>query len=144
MGPKKPTEEYFNRGLWGWRGSQWRKLPILWGYTAQYIERISDTDLDEGAQYTNGAAVGAGYIYYVFGATARVISATCSQLRFMPYLADGLSDMWRVVPPVSNLMYYIDRQFVMAEGDYIAVRGYDYTAGDDLHVVVWGYKMAVG
>ena len=40
-GITNPTEEYFKDGIWGWDGSQWRKIGIPFNYSADFYEDLS-------------------------------------------------------------------------------------------------------
>ncbi|GAG75277.1 unnamed protein product [marine sediment metagenome] len=70
MGIAKPTEKHFDKGSWGWDGSQWRKLAMIWGYSG-----IWDKDLGgeaSGAFYiSNSSVIPAGEIWVLQAVSVR-------------------------------------------------------------------------
>ena len=138
-----PTEEYFKDGLWGWDGTQWRKLGLLFGYYDRLAGQVSTTDAAAGANTLTGDTVPAGEIYVVQmvaaidsnSDTTRVYIRVYGGVVMMP-LADEYSvtaGHW--VTSTTNM--------VMKSGDYLDCIFYGCTAGDDLYLRWWGYKMKV-
>ena len=140
-GITNPTEEYFKDGTWGWDGTQWRKLGLLFGYSDRLADQVVNDNASAGTNTLTGTTVPAGEIHVVqmVAATDYNNDTTRIQIRAnggtvtMP-LADELTvtaGHW--VTNTANI--------VLKAGDYLDCNFYGCTAGDDLYLRWWGYKM---
>ena len=142
-GITNPTEEYFKDGCWGWDGSRWRKLSLLFGYSGPYNEVTSNTNVSAGISDLAGSTVPAGEIWIVQGMLAAVISTTCSEFRFDFWNGTGQIICKQVLTPTSGQFYDYQGTLILAAGYYPLIRMYGMTAGDDAYLYAWGYKMKV-
>jgi len=143
-GPTQPTEQYFDKGLWGFDGSQWRKLALLWGYTDRLAEQKVNLNADAGTNNLAHTTVPAGQVWKV---TMHVVMnanhAITITLRgvfdgtdMLIYSHGALgAGVWGVSPPLD---------VTAKAGDILYGAFYACTAGDDLYTNLFGYKMAVG
>lgn len=142
-GPVVPTAEYFDKGVWGYDGTRWRKLALLWGYTDRYAERVSDLNADAGQNSLDGTVVPAGEVWMVEVISAQ--NATTSISAIILQVTDGsaYAEMARNNSPASgnNVNWY--GRVTMKEGDKVHIIFDGCISGDDLYLDVWGYKMAV-
>jgi len=143
MGITNPTEEYFKDGGWGWDGTRWRKLALVWGYTDRLAVRVDHTKVGAGDYAMDFAAVPAGEIWVLNTVVSRN-SATASQqeyllsdtVTFYPIFAYGTP-----APNVFRMSGYL--QFVMRAGDGVRIWFRACTNADVLTGEIWGYKMSV-
>ena len=142
-GITNPTEEYFKDGLWGWDGTQWRKLSLLFGYSGPYSESPSNTNLPAGDSNLAGSTVPAGEVWVVQGMMGEVISSTCTELRFGFWNGAAIIICKQVLAPVSGQLYDYQGMLILAAGYYPLILLYDMTAGDYAYLNIWGYKMKV-
>lgn len=142
-GPTDPAEAHFDKGLWAWDGSQWRKLPMLFGYSAVLSLAVSETSAPAGTYNLDSGVVPAGEIWIVNVLVGTAVSGSCTSFRF-GYVHDG-SQVFveEVVTPVSAQLYNFVGQIVLDAGDYLRARFYGLTLNDDVYLYVTGYKMAV-
>ena len=140
-GITNPTEEYFKDGIWGWDGTQWRKLSLLFGYSGPYSEAPYNTNLPAGVSNLAGSTVPAGEVWVVQGMLATVISSTCTDLRFGFWNGADIIICKQVLSPTSGQFYDYQGMLVLAAGYYPLIRVYNMTAGDDAFLYIWGYKM---
>ena len=138
-----PTEEYFKDGLWGWDGTQWRKLSLLFGYSGPYSENPSNLNLPAGTSNLAGSTVPAGEVWVVQGMLAAVISSTCTELMLGFWNGVAIIFCKQVLPPVSGHFYDYQGTLILAAGYYPLIRVYGMTAGDVAYLYAWGYKMKV-
>lgn len=144
MGPKNPAEEYFERGLWGYDGTQWRKLALLWGYTDRWIEAVEDA-ANGGANATIlTTAVPPGYVYVLEGIHAYHDAAAAKDLAVYLY---GDSTILYLYPQAStdpDVYFTWDGRITLGEGDRVGAIAYAAGVGKKVYLAVWGYKMGVG
>jgi len=143
MGITQPTEEYFKDGTWGWDGTRWRKLPLVFGYSDRYVEWPYNTSLPAGVSNVSASHVPAGEVWRVEGLSVMVGSATCVEFRVnMDAGGVGLT-LASQMAPVSGQRYFFPLRVVLKAGDYMYVRFYGMTLNDDAWWSIWGYKMEI-
>ena len=136
-----PTEEYFKDGLWGWDGSRWRKLNLLFGYNRPYNDLKGNPDVPAGASDLAGSTVPEDEVWVVCGMAMYVVSASCSLVRFGFWNGNTRVFCKEVQAPASERIYDFQGTLILAAGYYILIRMYNMTAGDDAILYGWGYKM---
>ena len=141
--PTDPTEQFFGRGGWGWDGTRWRKLPMLWGYTDRVFQNLSEAAPDTGTWTKYSTAVPAGEIHklefcYVVN-DSRVGSSVTFALQ-----SGGVTNYFVYTTTVAR---YFPNTFVgsitLKEGDQLRITMGGVTAGDAMKAAFWGTKMAV-
>ncbi len=142
-GITNPAEEYFKDGLWGWDGSVWRKLPMLWGYSDRWAE-VQDHDMTSDATYSfDTVAVPAGYVYKLEHATI----ANQSAVRGMAYIAISLSAIaYPLVLTLEPARYQAvtwTGSLTLKEGDKIIFRQLSCITDDVIRAAAWGCKMKI-
>jgi hypothetical protein len=138
-----PTEPLFKDGGWGWDTSQWRKLPLLWGYSAKYQEAVLDSNMGAGDSGLEGSAVPAGEVWLVKHLSAFVVSATCTKIRFRAYKSPDYNQLADFVSPTTGVIVHLVCEVVMDEGTEMRAQFYDMTSGDDARFYISGYKMKI-
>jgi len=142
-GVTDPASPYFKDGQWGWDGTVWRKLPLVWGYYDRYAERVVDDTADAGTNWVSSTVVPAGSVYVVqalaaVDLTSAMTSALLSaidgtygyNLAVAGALAAGVPILW-------------SGEVVLKQGDQITATYRGCTLNDDLELMVWGYKMKI-
>lgn len=142
-GPTKPTAPYFKNGIWGWDGSQWRRLPLVWGFSEGYIERVMDDGASAGTNALVGETVPAGEVWVVKAAGAFDVTSIVTKIRFRIY--DGSIYLYLLDSYVAlaNEVVSLPAEVVLAAGWRLEAVFYGCVAGDDLYFDITGYKMAV-
>lgn len=138
-----PSEEYFKDGLWGWDGSQWRKLGLLWGYYDAYHERCVNSSADAGLNHLYATVVPEGEIWIVTAAFASDVSSAISDVSL---LVQGVSSPYvlvRKVNPVALEGAEFSGSVVVKAGERVRADFNGCTAGDGLYLYALGYKMKV-
>ena len=138
-----PAEEYFGQGKWGWDGSVWRKLPLLWGYSGLIGEDLSETNLDAGVNVLNGTAVPAGEIWVVTAVSMKYIGAGGTDMHAYTIGTPGTAFLQSIYTIVSDQWYNARVHVILAQGDYIRGTIGGAILGDDFHVWYSGYKMNI-
>ena len=138
-----PTEEYFKDGTWGWDGSRWRKLNLLFGYSGPYNEYEGNTNVPAGTSDLVGGTIPAGEVRVVLGMIGAVTSTTCSEFRFGFYNGTGRIYCKQVQTPTSGRYYDFQGTLILAAGYYPLIRVFGMSAGDSVYLYAWGYKMGV-
>ena len=143
-GPTQPTEQYFDKGLWGYGGTQWRKLPLLWGYTDRLLLQGSTTTATAGTNIFTLATVPAGQVWVVTGVSMMDVN-TAFGAGVDAYFTDGVATVKAWYAGVAAQWQTWDNTFlVLKAAEYLKVYFTGCALNDDLYANVWGYKMAVG
>ena len=127
----------------GFDGSNWRKLQQLWGYTDRWVETVSELNAGAGANNIFTAAVPAGYVYVCnlcdcfnnTSASTRLLGATDGTNNVILTQEAGIAAGGITI---SGYCWV-----VLKEGDQMRARFTGCTAGDDLYLRVWGFKMKI-
>lgn len=138
-----PAEEYFKDGLWGWDGSAWRKLPLLWGFGGVVEEKVQDTGLDAGDNNLGGAAVPAGEIWVVTSASCLYVGTAPDKMRIYAVGLASALPLLEETSVVSDVFCSWSGTAVLQEDDYVRLWVKGATAGDDAYLYYAGYKMKI-
>ena len=142
-GITNPTEEYFKDGIWGWDGSQWRKLGLLFGYYDRLAAQVVNTSAAAGTNMLTGTAVSAGEIHVIQAIAAIDYNSTTTRIYVSAtggVITIPLADEYSVAAE-----HWVIKtvNIVLKAGDCLNCIFYGCTAGDDLYLRWWGYKMKV-
>jgi len=142
-GPTDPAETYFDKGLWGYDGTVWRKLPLLWGYTDRLAERAFNLDAAAGANTLSLDAVPAGEVWSVSLLT--VVNWTSAVSSITVQLFEGANDYYLGLRGATAAVVSVEIQgpVIAKAGDILRVNMGGCTLHDVLAFYVNGYKMAV-
>jgi len=142
-GPTDPAEAHFDKGLWGFDGTAWHKLPMLWGYTDRYAEVEENTSAVAGFNWLVFSTVPAGEVWVVTGLCWVNVNTACSMI--IADLFDGVTLYGLAVeaPAVANGYYSILCNITMKAGDCLKVLFGGCTLNDDIYAWAFGYKMAI-
>ena len=142
-GPTNPTEAYFDKGLWGHDGTQWRRLNLLWGYYDRWTDRVAVSSTGEENTSAFTTAVPAGYVYvaqsvfgYHSGATAKFALLRLDDNDKLPIL--------EMTPSLAQYTGITAKQAItLKEGDQLECRVTSLASGQSVEISVAGYKMKV-
>lgn len=142
-GITNPAEEYFKDGGWGWDGSVWRKLPLVWGYSGVYGQSKTDIDVDAGDVSKAFTTVPIDEVWVVTIFVGWSDQANLEAIEF--YLHDGAA--YRLVcrklyTTAGVTVGVLAPLYVPPEG-ILKVTFVDCAAGDDVYSTVAGYKMKI-
>ena len=142
-GITNPTEEYFKDGTWGWDGTQWRKVGLLFGYYDRLAGKTVKDNATAGTNIIDSATVPAGELWVVQAIAGINLNTAITKIRLVLTVGSisvGLKDD---VPSVANWWVTWTGEVVLKEGDKIQGAFFGCSAGDDLILGWWGYKMRV-
>jgi len=142
-GPTDPAEEHFDKGSWGYDGSQWRKMPLVWGYYDTYVEAGSVRSAGAGVETVVLGAVPAGYVYVVN--TIAVLDITTDPTKVEGVVVKGGIDVpvFTKLSPGVNAWYAFVLSAALKEGDYVKAWFTGTANGDWLLLRAEGYKMRI-
>ena len=143
-GPTQPTEQYFDKGNWGFDGSQWRKLGLLWGYTDRWLEQVVIADAAAGDNFLDATAIPAGYVYVASVIAGVDTTSNPAEILFGIKIGGAYYYMKRVPLPGVNVYGEWSGAGIFKAGDKPTVVMTGCTLHDVLVANYWGYKMAVG
>lgn len=143
MGITSPSEQHFDKGLWGWTGSVWAKLAMLFGYTSRWAERVTDQASGVETIDVTTTVVPAGYIYVLQACSAINVGSACASV-LMRVLGGGAycGILYQGTPIIAAPDCW-SGEIVLAAGDSVTARFVTCADGDNCYLDVRGYKMAV-
>jgi len=143
VGPTDPSEEYFDKGLWGWDGSVWRKAALPWGYTGVVNQQVIDLNAAAGQNILSGSAVPAGEVWVIEVISVFNNTTACAKV-VVDIVSDGQeTELLYETTIVVGQRYIFDGRVTLNVGDYINVYFIDCVAGDDLYMRLHGNRMRV-
>ena len=143
MGITNPSEEYFKDGSWGFDGSVWRKLPLIFGYTDNFVLNQYVAAAAAGTYTKVWGTVPAGEIWIVNSLLGINYSSVCSNIRF--YVIQGgvtAYFMW-ISAPTANVAVVWNGSIVLKAGDTLNTQLSTCILNDVLNMSAIGYIMAV-
>jgi hypothetical protein len=128
---------------YGWDGANWRKLPLLYGYSDRYAERHEETVPATSDRVLTFSTVPSGEIWIVYIFSARVVSGEIVDIALRANTnsiscvvnCDVQSSIGRTVGITSWL--------VLKPGDHLDVYFINAIKDSVLHAYAWGVKMKV-
>jgi len=142
-GPTKPTAPYFKNGIWGWDGSQWSRLALVWGYSDVYSDGEGTNDAAAGANILQCTQVPAGEIWVVTSITATDRTRMIARIDLVADVAGGERRLANKVVPAAYELVAWSGMLVLKEDDRVWFDFQGCTAGDDLRCYAVGYKMKI-
>lgn len=142
-GVTDPSEAYFKDGQWGWDGTVWRKLPMVWGYSERWVEHEENLTPAAGVISLSFDQVGSGYIYVLQAADGWNAATDPSRIQFQVEAGGIIVRLAHTVTPGLGIPAFWTGEVVLKKDDRLVVRFYGTVAGDDLHANAWGYKMKI-
>ena len=142
-GPTQATEQYFDKGLWGFDGTQWRKLPMLLGFSSQFAQENHVANATAGTNVLNLATVPAGEIWRVSSIAAFDANSVVTAISFGASLTTFTHYLATVDTPAASVLLLWSGEIVLIAGQLVTCSFYGCTLNDDLYLTACGYKMAV-
>ena len=142
-GITNPTEEYFKDGLWGWDGTQWRKLGLALWYYATYSEDLSGTAT--GSTYgVWSTTVPNGYIYIVNAASIRNATHAAERAEIRVYSdTDVNTHLGCLLSPALYQPVIFTGKIVLSPGWRIFMAITGCSVDDVIQAGVAGYKVKI-
>jgi hypothetical protein len=138
-----PAQPFFKDGQWAWDGSQWRRQPLMFGFSGVAGESLSNTNLSAGVNNLDSTPVVAGEIVVVrqvsfayIGTVPLYIVLYAVSVALGPFLLTEYT-------PVSAQECRAQCFQILEEGHYLRCHVPNATAGDDLYFKYSGYKMSI-
>ena len=142
-GITNPTEEYFKDGLWGWDGTQWRKLGIIFGYNSTVEGVTTAVSGGSGGDVLESSTVPSGELWILNN--VGVIDQNHVPTRITIYLVRS-GEVYPLVSTASisaNIWTVWHGKIVMKSGDKVTVYFGGATLDDALKITWLGYKVSL-
>lgn len=128
---------------YGWDGSAWHKLPMVWGYSDVYHEALSDINVSAGTNTLVGATVPAGEVWVVTSIIAYNTTSANSFLSIIIYNGVTNYNLTRKKDAVANVVEQWIGNVYLEEDDRVRIAFDGCTLNDDLYAFILGYKMKI-
>jgi len=138
-----PTQEYFKDGGWGHDGTQWRKLPLLWGYSDVWRERLWELNPLTIEYRLYMTVVPTGEVWVAKHAITVDINTVCTRHLIQVYDGAKFFDTIAAESPAAGIPQNYHLDIVLKAGDQLAVIFVGSAVGDDLYFFTQGYKMVI-
>lgn len=143
QGPTDPAEVHFDKGLWGFDATVWRKLALLWGYTAIWDENLGG--VATGAAYSLGtSAIPSTEVRVLQAMSIRNTSGASTNLTVYIARASGSYVVLAyVAAAATNVPLLVTGTFVLRTGDIVSGYLDGLQVNDVIQIGIVGYKMAI-
>lgn len=142
-GLTNPAEEHFDKGNWGFDGSVWRKLAMLWGFSDTVAELEDDTDADTGTNTLTCTQVPAGEVHFITTTFGINNNTNPSYILIQARIDGSWAYIHRVASPGAGISVSAPNPIVLGPGDNIRGQIGGCTSGDIIRFHITGYKMVV-
>ena len=143
QGITNPAEPFFKDGQWGWDGTLWRKLPMVWGYSDRYFEDLGGTQENGGTYSAYGTEVPPGEVWVIQSMRLTNITGARGYINFYAYAGAASHVLYyRKTPAVGEYDFW-EGAVALKAGDKVRVIQASCLDDDVLYGSVWGYKMKV-
>ena len=142
-GITNPTEEYFKDGIWGWDGSRWRKLGLLFGYSDTVSGGVANDNASAGFNYLSSATVPSGEIWVIQAISGSNVNTACSKIILLVRGSNLDCPILDQVSCTADVWVTWTGSVALKAGDCLRVYFYGCTAGDDIRLRYLGYKVSV-
>ena len=140
-GVTDPSEAYFKDGVWGFHSGVWQKLAMVWGFSAQYVEKVSEAGVAAGNVTLSFVEVPPGVVRVVLGVAAYNDTTVVARTT-MSVVQDGDTFILRItIAPVAMETALLERPMTCVAGDEVKVTFVTCVAGDNVYAYAWGYDM---
>lgn len=142
-GITNPTEGFFKDGGWGWDGTQWRKLPMMFGYSAAWIERESTLTAAAGLNELVFTTVPAGEVWVLTAICMVDLQTDPSVVAFFIRNDGPDVNLFVVNSPGAGEWTYLTGWWVIPAGSTLIAYYNGCTLNDDLYADACGFKMKI-
>lgn len=139
----QPTDEFFKDGQWGWDGARWRKANMPFGFIGSYLETQSNLSSGAGTVNLDTTPVPEGWAHVITRVAFYFVSASINRCLPQVIVPPGLMPLGDYAAPTASTYYSFDTWCLLTEDDYMRARFYNCTAGDDLYIYIYGYRIQV-
>jgi hypothetical protein len=128
---------------YGWDGSAWRKLQLLFGYTDRWAEQVTVVSTGAGTTTASTTAVSAGYVHvaenivvYHSDPVARICNL---------FHNDGAANRYLGIAPAlaQNTGFHIPGRVILKAGDLLSATIAALAVGQGVVLAVNGFKMKI-
>lgn len=142
-GVTDPAEAYFKDGSWGFDGSVWRKLALVWGFSGAYLERETDDVEGIGTRLLQFSQCPLGSVRVVTGFCA--YNATTAPSRTTLRVREGADSYVlkiQLAPGVYETVN-LGQPVILVNPQYLDCAFSSCADGDTIAATAWGYEMAL-
>lgn len=129
--------------IYGYDGTTWQKLPLIWGYTDRWVENIIELNAVAGVNVIQSAAVSVGYVYELNAANTFNNTSVSGQYLEVVCGAVVIRLNGTVGVAAGTVTPTFPIGIRLKEGDYVRALFTGCVAGDDLYLRIAGVKMKV-
>jgi len=138
-----PQEEYFKDGIWGWDGSVWRKLPLVWGYSGHYCENVNGVASGAGDAVVDGSTVPAGEVWIIEHVMANHNAGTAKRLNVVAWSGSCYTPLFDESVETAPAQRMWDGRITLPTGGKLRATVVAPGDGKKVYLHAWGYKMKV-
>jgi len=143
QGITNPAEPFFKDGQWGWDGTVWRKLPMIFGYSDAYHEPESSLTGAAGDRLLTASTVPEGEVWVVTSVIAFNIDSATTNTRIQIYDGSGRAVVFVEYAPAAKKVLGGHCNIVMKKDDRLEAKFFGCALDDDIYMYINGYKMKV-
>lgn len=139
----QPVPNDLRVGNYGWDGSAWRKLPLIWGYSDVYHETIADDNASVTFDALATSVVPNGEVWVITYMIAFDIDNAITKLTLLVHDGTTGYTLREKVTIAAGVEIIFTGYAVLKKDWYTEAHFWGCTAGDNIRLHVHGYKMKV-
>jgi len=140
-GPTDPAEGHFDKGLWGFDGTVWRKLQLLFGYHSIYRELVTVAHVGDGTYWHKLTAVPANELWVINSIVTAANKAAAGMCALSVYEGASFYHVKAVPSLAANTSLDVTGSFVLSVGMQVACYYNTLAANATVNLYALGYKM---
>jgi len=138
-----PNEPYFKDGIWGWDGTVWRRLPLVWGYSDRWQAARTGTAVGAGNAVAITIEVPEGEVYVLQHLAFQHDAAAAKRVTVYLVTPTGDTPIYDIAAATANVWYTLQREATLKHEDTVQALCYAPADAKRILLRVWGYKMLV-
>jgi len=142
-GVTDPASPYFKDGQWGWDGTVWRKLPLIFGLSEAYRESEVNLNAGAGVNILTASTVPEGEVWVVTHIVAFNTVTNSSVVILQVYDGSTIYYLRRLLTPGVGGEVIHSAPIYLEQDDRVQAEFRGCVAGDDIFMTVYGYKMRI-
>ena len=129
--------------VYGWTGSEYARVPMLWGYGGQYAEHEQDLNTGPADETLTFSTVPAGEVWVITLFTGFCDTANPEVVSLRAVIGGTTHYLAMVADITANLMVVMQGEIILVEDDYLCAVFEGCGLNDKIYADAVGYKMSI-
>lgn len=142
-GPTNPNEPFFDKGLWGFDGSVWRKQGVIWSYRDIWRDKRTFASAGDPETELSVVTPPSGEVYTLEGWNISHSDDVARVARLEVFITGYPLIIWASDGMAPDVIIYGVNSFTLRSGCTVRLIVEGLATGKELFISVWGVMMKV-